>query len=168
MSNTIVIAVSLAIIILVVADRYRASAAEKEKTKYTYVKKQRVMTEHELDFYKKLNDAVGGTYCILAQAHLSAFLEHKVPNGQNWKAAFRHINGKSIDYLLCDKQRLAPLLAIELDDASHEKQDRRLRDEEVKRIFREANLPLVRVPSHDITSVEEMKTRISELLSANL
>lgn len=166
MSNTIVIVVSLVIIILVVVDRFRATVPDKEKTKYVYRKSNQVMTDHELKYYKILNEAVGENYYILAQAHLSAFLEHKVPNGQNWKVAFRHINGKSIDYLLCDKQTLAPLLAIELDDASHEKQDRRLRDEEVERIFTDAKLPLMRVASHGEISPESLLEKIKSLIIA--
>jgi len=41
-------------------------------------------------------------------------LEHRI-KGQDWKAAFRRINGKSVDFVICDKAYIKPLLAIELD-----------------------------------------------------
>jgi very-short-patch-repair endonuclease len=39
-------------------------------------------------------------------------------------------------------------LAIELDDKSHEREDRMERDIEVERIFREAGMPLLRIENH--------------------
>jgi very-short-patch-repair endonuclease len=105
------------------------------------------MTEHEHGFYKILDEALGRDYYIIAQAHLSTFLTENV-KGQNWKAAFRHINGKSVDFLLCDKQTLEPLLTIELDDKTHEQSGRILRDAEVERILASAHIPLIRMQSH--------------------
>ena len=68
--------------------------------------------------------------------------------------AFRHINGKSVDFVLCDKETLRPAYAIELDDLTYEQSDRRKRDVEVKRIFEEANLPLVRFKNKNISETE--------------
>ena len=60
---------------------------------------------------------------MFPQVHLSALLDHKV-KGQDWRIAFRHINGKSVDYVLCDKATLQPVYAIELDDYTHEPRTR--------------------------------------------
>ncbi|MNY83493.1 hypothetical protein D3C86_2263080 [compost metagenome] len=40
------------------------------------------------------------------------------------------------------------MVAIELDDTTHERDDRRLRDDEVERIFSEAGVPLVRFSNY--------------------
>lgn len=101
------------------------------------------MTRAEQDFYHQLVNVISGEYLVFPQVHLSALFDHKI-NGQSWKHAFGHINGKSVDYVICKKQSLAPVIAVELDDYSHENESRRLRDSEVDRIFREANLPLLR------------------------
>ena len=68
--------------------------------------------------------------------------------------AFRHINGKSVDFVLCDKETLRPAYAIELDDLTHEQSDRRKRDAEVERIFKEANLPSVRFKNKNLSETE--------------
>jgi len=122
------------------------------------------MTRNESDFFKILVEAVGNDYYVFPQVHLSAIFEHKV-KGQNWNAAFRTINGKSIDYAICDKSDFRPLLGIELDDSSHQAEDRRLRDVEVERIFTEAKLPLVRFANLGIPNREDIAQRITQALT---
>lgn len=139
-----------ALIAIVAASNYithRLALSDTRKKVYTYTKKPKIMTEHEYSFYKILNEAVGQNYYILAQAHLSAFLAENAKGRNRW-AAFRHVNGKSVDFLLCDKQTLEPLLAIELDDKTHEQSDRVLRDAEVENILASVHLPLLRMQPH--------------------
>jgi len=111
------------------------------------------MSKTETDFFVKLDHAVSERYYVFPQVHLSALLDHKV-KGQEWKYAFSHINGKSVDYVLCDRSTLNPVYAIELDDFTHERSDRIERDIEVQRIFQEARLPLVRFKNKDISESE--------------
>lgn len=111
------------------------------------------MTRTESEFFLKLDHVVSERYRVFPQVHLSALLDHKV-KGQDWKFAFRHINGKSVDFVLCDKETLRPTYAIELDDLTHEQSDRRKRDLEVERIFKEANLPLVRFKNKSVSETE--------------
>jgi hypothetical protein len=147
MSSYIWIPILIAFIAVLNYITRRLTISDTRKKTYTYTKKHKVMTEHEHSFYKILNEALGREYYILAQAHLSTFLAENV-KGQNWKAAFRHVNGKSVDFLLCDKQTLEPLLAIELDDKTHEQTGRILRDTEVERILASARVPLIRMQTH--------------------
>lgn len=63
------------------------------------------MSNTEAEFFKKLQGVAGERYFVFPQVHLSALLDHKV-KGQDWRIAFRHINGKSVDYVLCDKATL--------------------------------------------------------------
>lgn len=114
-----------------------------EKKPFAYTAKNAVMTASEMDFFWKLNEVVQDRYFIFPQVHLSALLDHRII-GQDWRRAFYHINAKSVDYVLCSKATLQPLYAIELDDPSHDRVDRMVRDVEVERIFDEANVPLVR------------------------
>ena len=107
---------------------------------------------------------VGDDYHVFPQVHLSAILDEKKVKGQNWKAAFRHINGKSVDYVICDKRSIKPLLAVELDDWSHDAQDRRDRDAEVERILQGAGLPIVRFDKRKGLNKEDIKKRIFEAI----
>lgn len=112
--------------------------------KYRYARKEYLLTQPERDCFNALLRTVGNQYHVFPQIHLASILEHKI-RGQNWNGAFRHIDEKSVDFVLCDKERLSPVLAIELDDRTHERSDRQERDREVERILLEANLPLLRL-----------------------
>ena len=132
-----------------------------QKSVYAYTKRPQIMTNHELGFYKMLAEVTGDRYYLFPQVHLSALLDHKV-KGQNWDPAFKHINGKSVDYVLCDKTTLSPVYAIELDDTSHDSSIRQTRDTEVERMFQVAGLPLIRFRDYRNLTLEDIAQRFYE------
>lgn len=138
----------LVIVGIVLATKLGRSSANTRKVfkdnAYSYTAKDLVMTRTEAEFFRKLDRLVQDRYYVFPQVHLSALLDHRV-KGQDWKYAFRHINGKSVDFVLCDRDTLLPTYAIELDDDTHDAKDRQKRDREVERIFEEADLPLIRI-----------------------
>jgi hypothetical protein len=91
------------------------SDADRAKPRYNYTAKKFFMTRAEHEFYDVLGQAVGHEFRIFAQVHISELVDGKIP-GQNWKAARAHIDRKSVDFLLCDKDYISPRLAIEVDD----------------------------------------------------
>lgn len=109
------------------------------------------MTEAEDNFFMMLQESFGKDYFIFPQVHLSAIFDWE-QGSQDWLWARRHIESKSVDYLLCDVQTLESIVAIELDDWSHKLPARRWRDDEVERIFHETGMPLVRF--HDYQTLE--------------
>lgn len=154
-----VIVVGLAVYIELFSKRNNTT--EIKKTIYNYQAKQCFMTKSENDFFRMLNNVVGDRYFIFPQAHLSAILDEKI-KGQNWKAAFKHINGKSVDYVLCDRQTLKPVYAVELDDYTHKYSKRQERDQEVERMFQGAGIPLVRFNDYKTLNQEDMAKRFFE------
>ena len=135
-------------------------SAEIKKSTYHYFAKNAIMTERENKFFKQLNEILGNKWFIIPQVHLSALLNHKV-KGQNWKAAFRHINGKSVDFVLLSKETMKPICAIELDDSTHNYKNRVERDAEVERIFAEAKLPLARFKNPEKLSRQDIVNTIA-------
>ena len=111
---------------------------------YRYKPKMHIMTRAEADLFRKLEKEFGSEYCIFPQVHLSSLVSGRI-RGQNWEGAFRHINGKSVDFVLVDKTTLQTICAIECDDYTHERKDRIERDKEVDRIFESVGVPLVRI-----------------------
>lgn len=135
----------------------------KKSKEYHYIHKDFIMTYAEAEFFRLLLQVVGDQYSVYPQVHLSAIIEHRV-KGQNWKAAFSHINGKSVDFVVCDSNNFKPLVAIELDDKTHERPNRQTRDEEVERILIEAKLPLVRFAGQQ--SKESVQQKLLTVLSS--
>lgn len=153
----IYVLIALIIIIIVLARAVASNFSSKRKVfknnVYSYTAKSLLMTRVEAEFFTKLVSVVDERYYVFPQVHLSALLDHRV-KGQDWRYAFRHINGKSVDFVLCDKETLRPTYAIELDDSTHEMPDRRERDIEVERVFKEAKLPLVRFSNKNMSQQE--------------
>ena len=163
--------IGLAVLVLLLLSKLSSHRSHKRKVfknnSYSYTAKQSLMTRAEDEFFLKLERAVDERYYVFPQVHLSSLLDHHV-DGQDWGYAFRHINGKSVDYVLCSRETLQPTYAIELDDYSHEKSDRRKRDKEVERIFEEANLPLVRFKNKNVSEQDIIQTLIeAQKLASN-
>ena len=118
--------------------------------------------EHEL--FDILVKTFGDTYYIFPQVHLSSIFNHKI-KGQNWQGALNHIDRKSIDFLFCDKAYIKPVLGIELDDKSHQREDRVLRDREVETIFQNSELKLIRFENHGSFNRQEVILKINNILS---
>lgn len=133
------------------------------KPLYNYKRKDFLITRAEHEFFDILVEVVGNQYYVFPQIHLCDILDNKVV-GQNWKSAFRHINEKSVDYVICDKAYIKPLLAIELDDRTHEQEKRKERDGEVERILNDAQLPLLRFSNHGNFNKEEIRKLVLEKL----
>lgn len=115
-----------------------------DSSKYSYSAKPHMMTQTEEKFFITLNEIFSQHFYIFPQVHLSKLLNHKIKN-QSQYGAFLHINSKSVDFVLCRKTNLESVCAIELDDYTHNWNSRRERDDEVKRIFKQANFPLIRI-----------------------
>lgn len=144
------------------SDRIKPKSLSSENNKeldFDYKKKQYLLTKSEHDFFNTLSQVIENQLYIFPQVHLSDLFEHKI-YGQNWRGALNHIQRKSVDFVICDKEYLKPLCAIELDDSSHNTQDRADRDETVEEIFKNANLPLIRIKNTGTWDKELIKEYI--------
>ena len=148
------------ILVIIIKAIVSDSGNQKISTVYRYNRKYVIMTEREQEFYKKLKLICGDSILIFPQIHLSNLFFHNV-KGQNFKAAFKFINKLSVDFVLVDSRNFKTLLAIELDDSTHNEKDRIKRDLIVNDIFKKANFPLLRLDSVKIDN-EKLKQMILE------
>jgi len=88
----------------------------------------------------------------------------KTPDRSAWQSAQNKISGKHVDFLLCRVTDLSPVLAIELDDATHEREDRRKRDLFLDEIFAASNLPLLRFKVQKAYRTEDIVRRLNEAM----
>ncbi len=153
---------ALGVVRLIVESSKRTN---KRAVVYRYGRKDFFMNRAEHEFFDVLMNVVGNNYYVFPQVHLSTILEHRM-KGQDWRAAFRRINSKSVDFVICDKAYIKPLLAIELDGRSHEADTVRQRDADIEHIFVKAELPLLRFANHGSPNRDEVKQRVVEVLSS--
>ncbi|HEY0010763.1 MAG TPA: DUF2726 domain-containing protein [Candidatus Paceibacterota bacterium] len=164
--NTLIILAAVLVVLFVIGFVFKLLSETEvtgitAKPKYNYTKRRYLMTRAEHDCYKLLARGLGDQYFVFAQVHLPEIVSEKVP-GQKWRPARAHIDRKSVDFVICDKEGISPLLAIELDDWSHNREDRQERDREVERILAQAGLPLLR-----ITDMEDLVNRVQAKLGAS-
>lgn len=89
------------------------------------------------------------------------YLPSGTQNRQSWQ---NRVQSKHIDFVVCDALDLRPLLAIELDDKSHKRDDRRDRDGLVDRILRCAGMPFHREPAAASYSAQRLRAAIGTQL----
>lgn len=100
---------------------------------------------------------------IFAKVRLSDLFH--VPKGtRGWLSYHNRIQQKHIDFVLCSRDQVTPVLGIELDDASHGRSSRQERDVFVNAIFDVAGLPLLRVPVRSGYSRQELEKLIHDTL----
>lgn len=122
-----------------------ADELEKSSSKrYYYSRKDSVMTPIESRFFNRLVNIAGHKYHVFPQIHLSSLLKNETW-GKYHKLAFQRINRRSVDFVLCDKQTMKTVYAIELDDSTHNNPKRRARDQIVEEMLAEGGVPLVRL-----------------------
>lgn len=128
-------------------------------TTLPYRRKDYLLSKAERSFFGVLHQAVGDDYWIFAKVRVADLVW--MPRGtESRQSHFNRIQAKHIDFLLCDPDVVRPILAIELDDSSHQGEDRRSRDEFVDQALRAAGLPLLRVPCKAGYRVDELRERV--------
>ena len=138
---------------------------EKNKPKYKYNKRFRVMSHYELSFYNFISEKLNDRYIVIPQANLASFLYWNINGGFKDRLAKQNIDRYSVDFLLCDKVNSEPKLVIELDDYTHDREDRIERDEKVNEIILiEAGIGFSRFYYKDNLSNEEKLNILNNLL----
>lgn len=110
-----------------------------------------LLTPTEFAFFRALKEACGAEYHILTKIGLWALVESK-----NDYVAWRKISQKHIDFVLCDPNSMFPVLAIELDDWTHNSPKRKTKDAEKDYILKRAVMPILRILPNETYDVQEL------------
>lgn len=135
MTPTLFIIIAALIIVFVALYGFRP--------KYPYFARNYLLTKAELEFYKALTNAIPENLMIAPKVRLADII---TCTDQNWHRGFgSKISSKHIDFVLYDPTNAQIKLCIELDDATHDRQDRKRRDEFVEQALRISAVPLLRI-----------------------
>lgn len=128
-----------------------------------YTLRNSLVSPAEKAFLSTLDSVLPVEIRIFAKVRLAdIFLVERSINRSAWQTAFNRIDRKHVDFLLCRADDLAPLLAIELDDSSHERKDRQERDEFVNELFASTKIKLLRFPVQHSYDLEVLVQRLNE------
>lgn len=122
---------------------FRVSPQTTFKQTLPYQCKSYLLTLAERHFFDVLSKLVHDDIYICPQVSFGAVLKVTAA-GWDYFRYWDKVKAKRIDFLLCDKRTLAPLVAIELDDSSHDVPKRAERDDFVDHACHSAGLALLR------------------------
>ncbi|MEX0775328.1 MAG: DUF2726 domain-containing protein [Phycisphaeraceae bacterium] len=143
---------------------FRGGAARGASEQLPYRRRDYLLSRAERSFFGVLGQALGAQYLIFAKVRLADLLW--MPRGtQQRQAHFNRIQSKHVDFLLCDRASVRPLLVIELDDASHDEPDRRERDNFLDAALQAAGLPVIHVPAQATYNTNHVRQNITEKLA---
>ena len=123
-----------------------------------YSSRVSLLSPGENAFFAALTQAVRGDWLIMSKVRLADIV---TCSRSKWKRGFGGaISQKHIDFVLCDKADCAFVLAIELDDRSHDAPHRQERDHFVDGVFATAAVPLLRVRARSHYDVDFIRRLI--------
>ena len=169
----ILMSIAIAVAIATAVKKKGAENVDDEKTEKKpdyegYERKKYLFTPAEFAFYKVLNQAVGSQYSIQVKVRIADLIDVRRPCS-SYLGKLNAITRKHIDFILCDPKTMCPLLAIELDDRSHEAADRQKRDVFVNGLLVAVAMPFLRVPvarAYDEATIQALVLKALEAKAA--
>ena len=137
---------------------------DNENYKIFYKPKRYLITKNELNFYKVLTE-IANELDLIIFAQVSLYNIIKIKENLDYKTEIKYFNkiaSKSIDFVLADKKDCRIKLCIELDDLTHNRQDRIKRDKFINELFKELEINLLRYPVYNIYYKDILKKKIQE------
>jgi len=155
MSTTIfLLVVVIAVIAVLAVLKAKSQGGGADEVWPFYAKKP--LSQPEQVLYFRLVQALPD-HIVLAQVQLSRLLG--VKKGNNYQAWFNRINRMSADFVVCNKDS-SIVSVIELDDATHQKEDRQAADAKKDKALSSAGIRIVRWQAKAIPDIAAIQSAI--------
>lgn len=143
------------------------SKSSTQSPEFPYQLRDHFLSPAELSFFAVLKQVVGNRAALCTKVGLGDIFWVKKDDPSRYRIYTNKIDRKHVDFLLCDLATMRPLLGIELDDKSHQRQDRIERDAFVDQVFKAAGLPLLHVPVKRNYVMAELAAQLAPYLGAS-
>jgi len=113
-----------------------------------YRKRDRVMNMSEQALFINLEQQLHEKFLVLSKVRIEDFVD-TVHEGFDEKEVWgnrNRIKSRHVDFLICDLVTTKPILAIELDGNSHNRLDRRKRDDFINKLYSDIELRVEHIP----------------------
>ena len=137
--------------------------------KYPYRKLDALFSPAERSFLGVLNQAVGDDVQIFGKVRVADIVTpNKGVSRSDWQKAFNKISGKHFDFVLCARNDLSVLCAVELNDSSHNSEKRKERDAFLEDACQSAKVPLVQITARSTYNINEIRQSVAAHLPGNM
>ena len=124
---------------------------------FTYYSKP-VMSAAEYSFFVKLYEVAKLNYWVFTKVSLWEIARN------NEQAGWTKISQKHVDFVLCDPRDARVVLAIELDDSTHNRASAQKRDAQKDAVLASAGVPFLRVRTgNNDAAIEAVRNKLVEL-----
>jgi hypothetical protein len=157
--------VAIVLILAVVGFVKLAQKRKSEPSDYPYQKIETLFSPAERSFFGVLNQVVGEDVRILGKVRVAdAVAPQRGLSRSAWQRAFNRISAKHFDFLLCKRDDLSVICAIELDDSSHQSKKRQLRDEFLEGVCNATSIPLIQMAVQSGYALDDIRKLLSPYL----
>ena len=130
-----------------------------ENNNFLYEAKKALITETEKEFYIAIKSSLSAEYQVFPQINLASFIE-RTDNSR-----FRNELFRNVDFLVTDSNYM-PKVVIEINDKTHLENERKERDEKVKKICEEAGIPIIKFWTSYGVNNKYIKNTLEKTLSS--
>ncbi len=163
LENWFYIALAAAAALLLAAAIWKLLRRANPWSRAPYERQEYFLSPAEKAFYDVLDALVGEDVVICPKPAVREVLRVRGNVRRDRQKYFNWISQKHVDFVLCDRETMQILCAVELDDSSHERADRRQRDAFMDKAFRKAKLPLFHIPCRKSYGAKELNELCSFL-----
>lgn len=166
MSWTLIALLILGVVLFALALIAKQSPREiKGAGDFQYQRLDVLFTAAERSFLGVLKLSVSNEVEVFGKVRVADVITPKKGQDRStWQKAFNKISSKHFDFLICNKDDLSPICAIELNDKSHSSKKGKERDRFLEAACKSAGVPLVQIPA----KAKYQVTDINEILYAHL
>ncbi len=114
--------------------------------RFKYRPRKHLMVGAEKQCFQMLNDLFGQKFYVIPEVSLSSLLSHKV-GLQDRYTAYKFIDNKTVDFVLCNKRTLRPICAVKLEEGVKNNTKEPGSDpHDMEKFFRSAHIPFIYIP----------------------
>ena len=164
----LVAVIFLAALAIVAAFLRRFAGGSRTDGGRAYEAASALLSPAERSFFGVLHQAVGSDYHVFTKVRLADIVRPvRGASRSGWQSAFNRITGKHVDFVLCDAERLRVVGVIELDDSTHDRFERGVRDGLVDSALADAGIPVLRVPARQAYSPAQIREQVESLFRSH-
>lgn len=141
---------------------WKASRSTRERDRLPYRSRETLLSRGEAAFFEPLQRALNGEFLIMSKVRLADLVSC---SATEWRGGHGGaISQKHVDFVLCDPKTTRFILAIELDDRTHEREDRKRRDLFMDEVLSTVRIPLLRVRARSHYPLSWLRVLICEAI----
>lgn len=140
----------------------RSPGANRQRERLPYRSRETLLSRGEAAFFEPLQRALNGEFLIMSKVRLADLVSCSATEWRNGYGGA--ISQKHVDFVLCDPATTRFILAIELDDRTHDSEDRKRRDRFLNEVLATVGIRLLRVRARSYYSPSSLRSVVHEAL----